>query len=63
MSTFAPGFKFFYQRKISLGNTERSHSATRAGYTTALRTHTGYLRGAFDSAELLLESGEFGKPG
>ncbi|MEH6357084.1 MAG: exodeoxyribonuclease V subunit gamma, partial [Marinobacter sp.] len=49
----------FYQSKKFLGEHERAISDAEQAYTTALERDTGYLRGAFDSAELLLESGEF----
>jgi exodeoxyribonuclease V gamma subunit len=49
----------FYQSKKFLGEHERAISDAEQAYNTALERDTGYLRGAFDSAELLLESGEF----
>jgi exodeoxyribonuclease V gamma subunit len=49
----------FYQSKKFLGEHERAISDAEQAYTTALERDTGYLRGAFESAELLLKSGEF----
>jgi exodeoxyribonuclease V gamma subunit len=49
----------FYQSKNFLGEHERAISDAEQAYTTALERDTGYLRGAFESAELLLKSGEF----
>ncbi|MGO1463078.1 MAG: exodeoxyribonuclease V subunit gamma [Marinobacter sp.] len=49
----------FYQSKKFLGDHERAISDAQQAYNTALERDTGYLRGAFESAELLLESGEF----
>jgi exodeoxyribonuclease V gamma subunit len=49
----------FYQSKKFLGEHERAISDAEQAYTVALERDTGYLRGAFESAELLLESGEF----
>jgi len=49
----------FYQSKKFLGEHDRAISDAEQAYTTALERDTGYLRGAFESAELLLKSGEF----
>ena len=49
----------FYQSKKFLGDHERAISDAEQAYIIALERDTGYLRGAFESAELLLESGEF----
>lgn len=49
----------FYQSKKFLGDHERAISDAQQAYTTALERDTGYLRGAFESAEALMESGEF----
>ena len=49
----------FYQSKKFLGDHERAISDAQQAYTTALERDTGYLRGAFENAERLLESGEF----
>ncbi|WP_417501311.1 exodeoxyribonuclease V subunit gamma [Marinobacter sp.] len=49
----------FYQSKKFLGDHERAISDAQQAYTTALERDTGYLRGAFESPEALMESGEF----
>lgn len=49
----------FYQSKKFLGDHERAISDAQQAYTTALERDTGYLRGAFETPEKLLESGEF----
>ncbi|MDX1599331.1 MAG: exodeoxyribonuclease V subunit gamma [Marinobacter sp.] len=49
----------FYQSRKFLGDHERAISDAEQAYTTALERDTGYLRGAFESAELLMASGEF----
>ena len=49
----------FYQSKKFLGDHERAISDAEQAYSTALERDTGYLRGAFESPELLLASGEF----
>jgi len=49
----------FYQSKKFLGDHERAISDAQQAYTTALERDTGYLRGAFDSPEALMQSGEF----
>ncbi|HSH12159.1 MAG TPA: hypothetical protein VLA15_00365, partial [Desulfurivibrionaceae bacterium] len=49
----------YYQSKKYLGNDERARNEAEQAYSTALERDTGYLRGAFDSAEALLASGEF----
>ena len=48
----------FYQSKKFLGDHERAISDAQQAYTTALERDTGYLRGAFESPEALMESGE-----
>lgn len=49
----------FYQSKKFLGDHERAISDAQKAYTKALERDTGYLRGAFETPEKLLESGEF----
>ncbi|GGC66735.1 exodeoxyribonuclease V subunit gamma [Marinobacter halophilus] len=49
----------FYQSKNFRGDHERAIRDAEQAYTTALERDTGYLRGAFESPELLLASGEF----
>lgn len=49
----------FYQSKKFLGDHERAISDAQQAYTTALERDTGYLRGAFESADVLMQSGEF----
>jgi len=49
----------FYQSKKFLGDHERAVSDAQQAYTTALERDTGYLRGAFESAEAFMQSGEF----
>ncbi|MEX2474547.1 exodeoxyribonuclease V subunit gamma [Marinobacter sp.] len=49
----------FYQSKKCLGDHERAISDAAETYDTALQRDTGYLRGAFETAELLMASGEF----
>ena len=49
----------YYQSKKYRGDDERARSDAEQAYSTALERDTGYLRGAFDSPEALLASGEF----
>jgi len=49
----------FYQSKKYRGDAERARSDAEQAYATALERDTGYLRGAFDSPEALMEDGEF----
>ena len=49
----------FYQSKKFVGDHERAISDAEQAYSSALERDTGYLRGAFENAELLLASGEF----
>lgn len=49
----------FYQSKKYLGDHERAISDAKQAYATALERDSGYLRGAFASADQLLQSGEF----
>ncbi|MDO6462199.1 exodeoxyribonuclease V subunit gamma [Granulosicoccaceae sp. 1_MG-2023] len=49
----------FYQSKKYFHDREHAVSDATKAYTTALERDTGYLRGAFDSAEALMQSDEF----
>jgi len=49
----------FYGGKKYVGDHERAISEAEQAYTTALERDTGYLRGAFESPEILMASGEF----
>ena len=49
----------YYGGKKYLGDHERAISEAEQAYTTALERDTGYLRGAFESPEALMASGEF----
>ncbi|MCM0613893.1 exodeoxyribonuclease V subunit gamma [Marinobacter sediminum] len=49
----------FYQSKKYLGDHERAISDAEQAYGNALERDTGYLRGAYETAEALLASGEF----
>ena len=49
----------FYGGKKHVGDHERAISEAEQAYTTALERDTGYLRGAFESPEVLMASGEF----
>ncbi|KPQ28944.1 MAG: exodeoxyribonuclease V, gamma subunit [Marinobacter excellens HL-55] len=49
----------FYQSKNFRGDHERAISDAEQSYNIALERDTGYLRGAYENAELLLASGEF----
>ncbi|TYC56836.1 exodeoxyribonuclease V subunit gamma [Marinobacter sp. BW6] len=49
----------FYGSKKYVGDHERAISEAQQAYTIALERDTGYLRGAFETPELLMASGEF----
>ncbi|MEP3562615.1 MAG: exodeoxyribonuclease V subunit gamma, partial [Marinobacter sp.] len=49
----------YYGSKKYVGNHERAIEEAENAYTTALSRDTGYLRGAFETPESLLASGEF----
>ena len=49
----------FYQSRKYLGDHDRAIAEAMQSYELALERDTGYLRGAYDSAEALLASGEF----
>jgi exodeoxyribonuclease V gamma subunit len=49
----------FYQSRDFRGNHERAIQASIQAYNTALQRDTGYLRGAYESADDLQASGEF----
>ncbi|MFV8572252.1 exodeoxyribonuclease V subunit gamma [Marinobacter sp. SBS5] len=49
----------FYGGKKHVGNHERAIDEAENAYTTALSRDTGYLRGAFETPESLMASGEF----
>ena len=49
----------FYGGKKHVGDHERAISEAEQAYTTALERDAGYLRGAFESPEILMASGEF----
>lgn len=49
----------YYQSKKYLGDHDRAIAEAEQAYQVALERDTGYLRGAFDSPEALLASGEF----
>src|SRR5690554_3128290 len=49
----------FYGGKKYVGDHERAINEAEQAYTTALERDTGYLRGAFESPEALMASGEF----
>ncbi|AOY89405.1 exodeoxyribonuclease V subunit gamma [Marinobacter salinus] len=49
----------FYQSKKFLGDHERAISDSEQAFSHALDRDTGYLRGTYETAELLLASGEF----
>jgi exodeoxyribonuclease V gamma subunit len=49
----------YYQSKKYLGDHDRAIAEAEQAYQIALERDTGYLRGAYDSPEALLASGEF----
>lgn len=49
----------FYQSRKFRGQHERAISDAEQAYTTALERDAGYLRGAFERADLLTAGGEF----
>jgi len=49
----------FYQSKNFRGDHERAIRDAEQTYSTALERDIGYLRGAFETPELLMASGEF----
>ena len=49
----------FYGSKKYVGDHERAISEAQQAYTIALERDTGYLRGAYETPELLMASGEF----
>ncbi|KEF30398.1 Exodeoxyribonuclease V gamma chain [Marinobacter nitratireducens] len=49
----------YYQSKKYLGDHERAQGEAEQAYAIALERDTGYLRGAFDDPEALVQGGEF----
>ena len=49
----------FYQSRKYLGDHERAIREAEQAYSSALERDTGYLRGAFETPERLMASGEF----